>query len=291
MPDMEDRNNTWNRSLLMLSIGLLGACSTLEQDRAPQGGIDPSAIPDAVPRVEQRSRYGNPDSYEVNGERYYVLEDHQGYIERGTASWYGEKFHGRRTSSGEPYDMYAMTAAHRTLPLPTYVRVTNLDNGRSVIVKVNDRGPFHGNRLIDLSYAAAAKLDMLKKGTAPVEVRAIDPGTHETVSQLDTTTADKAVTAGSMMTTQLPVNGTFQEQSGPFYVQTGAFSDRRNAEMLRSALSESGAGDVHIVRSTTIDGRILYKVRVGPLADRENALRLKQQLAASGISSPHVVTE
>ena len=162
----------WATALL---AALLTGCGTLQKDRAPSGGVDLSRIPDAVPKPEPRSRYGNPESYEVNGQHYYVLESSSGYFERGTASWYGEKFHGRRTSSGERYDMYAMTAAHRTLPLPTYVQVTNLRNGRSVVVRVNDRGPFHDNRLIDLSYVAAAKLDMLESGTAPVEVRAIDP--------------------------------------------------------------------------------------------------------------------
>lgn len=131
-------------------------------------------IPDAVPKVEPRSRYGNPPFYDVFGRRYYVLSSGVAYVERGVASWYGPGFHQVRTSTGEPYDMYAMTAAHKTLPLPAYVRVTNLQNGRSVVVRVNDRGPFVGNRIIDLSYSAASKLDMLRNGTAMVEVRAID---------------------------------------------------------------------------------------------------------------------
>jgi rare lipoprotein A (peptidoglycan hydrolase) len=135
----------------------------------------PQAVPDAVPRVEPRSRYGNPPFYDVFGKRYYVLSSSVGYVERGVASWYGPGFHKVRTSTGELYDMYGMTAAHKTLPLPAYVRVTNLQNGHSVVVRVNDRGPFVGNRIIDLSYTAAAKLDMLRNGTAMVEVRAIDP--------------------------------------------------------------------------------------------------------------------
>ena len=141
----------------------------------------PQAIPDAVPRVEPRSRYGNPPFYDVFGKRYYVLSSNVAYVERGVASWYGPGFHKVRTSTGEPYDMYAMTAAHKTLPLPAYVRVTNLQNGRSIVVRVNDRGPFVGNRIIDLSYTAAAKLDMLRNGTAMVEVRSIDPSvpTHD----------------------------------------------------------------------------------------------------------------
>ncbi len=136
----------------------------------------PQAVPDAVPRVEPKSRYGNPPFYDVFGRRYYVLASGAGYVERGVASWYGPGFHKIRTSSGEPYDMFGMTAAHRTLPLPAYVRVTNLQNGRSVVVRVNDRGPFVGNRIIDLSYTAAYRLDMLRDGTALVEVRTLDPG-------------------------------------------------------------------------------------------------------------------
>ena len=135
----------------------------------------PPAIADIVPRVEPLSRYGNPPFYEVYGKRYYVLSSSVGYIERGVASWYGPGFHEVRTSTGETYDMYGMTAAHKTLPLPAYVRVTNLENGRSVVVRVNDRGPFVGNRIIDLSYTAASRLDMLRNGTAMVEVRALDP--------------------------------------------------------------------------------------------------------------------
>ena len=145
------------------------------QAQALRRRLPAEAVPDAVPRVEPRSRYGNPPFYEVFGKRYYVLSSSSAYVERGVASWYGPGFHKIRTSTGEPYDMYGMTAAHKTLPLPAYVRVTNLQNGRSVVVRVNDRGPFVGNRIIDLSYTAAAKLDMLRNGTAMVEVRAIDP--------------------------------------------------------------------------------------------------------------------
>jgi peptidoglycan lytic transglycosylase len=146
-------------------------------------------VPDAVPRAEPRSIYGNPPSYEVFGKRYYVMASSLGYVERGVASWYGPGFHKERTSVGEPYDMYGMTAAHKTLPLPAYVRVTNLQNGRSCVVRVNDRGPFVGNRIIDLSYTAAAKLDMLRDGTAIVEVRVLQPlepalDTHLTVASV-----------------------------------------------------------------------------------------------------------
>ncbi|MES9903121.1 MAG: septal ring lytic transglycosylase RlpA family protein, partial [Sedimenticola sp.] len=129
-----------------------------DNDSAPTRRLDPNSIADAVPRAERRSRRGNADSYVVLGKRYHVMANSDGFSQRGIASWYGTKFHGRTTSSGEVYDMYAMTAAHKSLPLPTYVEVTNLNNGRHTIVKVNDRGPFHNNRIIDLSYAAATKL-------------------------------------------------------------------------------------------------------------------------------------
>ncbi len=148
------------------------------QDGPPSAAEIPANvadIPDAVPLLEPRSNSGNPDSYEVYGDHYVILKDARGYKERGYASWYGKKFQGKRTSSGEPYDMFKMTAAHKTLPIPCYARVTNIDNGRSVVVRINDRGPFHEGRIIDLSYTAAVKLGSLGKGSIPVEVEAIDP--------------------------------------------------------------------------------------------------------------------
>lgn len=137
--------------------------------------VDLDTISDAVPREEPLAAYGNMLEYEVLGTVYRRLQSAVGYEEEGTASWYGEEFHGRPTSSGELYDLYGMTAAHRTLPLPSYVEITNLENGRRVVVRVNDRGPFHGGRLIDVSYAAAHRLGMLGPGTARVRVRALHP--------------------------------------------------------------------------------------------------------------------
>src|ERR1035438_842099 len=192
-----------NRALAILVVGILalsGCFSTPQRPRPtpiprPPPGATPApsatpspaapaappsqslAVPDAVPRFEPRSQYGNPPFYDVFGKRYYVLPSSADYVEIGVASWYGPGFHEIRTSTREPYDMYGMTAAHKTLPLPAYVRVTNLLNGRSVVVRVNDRGPFVGNRIIDLSYTAAAKLDMLRNGTAMVEVRSVGPTT------------------------------------------------------------------------------------------------------------------
>ena len=165
---------------VLLLAGCFGGGGVKDQDGFPEAEAVPPdlhTIADATPVAEARSRYGNPASYEVLGEKYFVLGSAAGYKERGRASWYGTKFHGKRTSSGEPYDMFAMTAAHKTLPLPTYVRVTHLGNGKSVVVKVNDRGPFHQGRIIDLSYTAATKLEILGQGSAEVEVEAIDPKT------------------------------------------------------------------------------------------------------------------
>jgi len=167
---------------LAMVVGLAGCFSAPRRtEPAPSSPAPPvlsvppaASVPDAIPHMEPRARYGNPPFYDVFGKRYYVLSSSVGYWERGVASWYGPGFNKERTSIGEPYDMYGMTAAHKTLPLPTYVRVTNLQNGRSIVVRVNDRGPFVGNRIIDLSYTAAAKLDMLRNGTAMVDVRAID---------------------------------------------------------------------------------------------------------------------
>lgn len=162
---------------------LLTACGTLPDrigfftpgDAAPQHNVDLTRITDATPRIEAPSRYGNPKSYVVRGKRYHVMANSIDFKQQGIASWYGTKFHGRKTSSGEAYDMFTMTAAHKTLPLPTWVEVTNHDNQKRIIVKVNDRGPFISGRIIDLSYVAAAKLGVLTTGTARVSIRAIDP--------------------------------------------------------------------------------------------------------------------
>ena len=156
---------------LALIVGLVGASGCY---RVPRGART-LLPPDAVPRQEYKSRLGNPAFYDEFGVRYRVLRTSKDFVERGIASWYGGSFHGRPTATGEIYDMYAMTAAHKTLPLPTYVRVTNLNTGNRVVVRVNDRGPFVEGRVIDLSYVAALKLGIVEPGTARVEVRALDP--------------------------------------------------------------------------------------------------------------------
>ena len=174
-------SKSWSHALLFASLaGALAGCSTVPDQPPVRPLVDltpnvDASSDDPVPQLEPPSRSGNPDTYVVFGKRYRVEETSAGYRETGTASWYGWDFHGRKTSSGPPFNMFELTAAHKSLPIPTYARVTHLDNGRSIVVKINDRGPFVGQRIIDLSYAAAARLDMLDQGTARVEVTALTP--------------------------------------------------------------------------------------------------------------------
>lgn len=235
-----------------------------QSDHAPTGKPDLSRIPEPVPKREPLSRYGNDPSYTVLGKRYRVLRDTRGYRERGTASWYGAKFHGRSTSSMEPYDMCRFSAAHKTLPLPSYARVTNLENGRSVIVRVNDRGPFHAGRVIDLSYVAALKLGVYETGTARVEVEAVGPA-------IDAQAPDA-------------------ESEEPVYLQVGVFAERGNAERLLEQLRAAGER-ARIVESRE-DGRRLYRVRVGPLRDPTVAEEAKARLRLRGfVAAPIVIAD
>ena len=272
--------------LLTLSALLLQGCSLLR--RTPEPGAKPSAslprgaprnldsIPDAVPRKEPRSRYGNPETYEVFGRTYRVKRSAKGHIERGIASWYGPGFHAERTSSGEPYDIYAMTAAHKTLPIPAYVRVTNLENGRSVVVRVNDRGPFVGDRIIDLSYTAAHKLDMTRKGTALVEIRVLEPGDDSPPPSipLPIATATAATSAITGSSTAIGVSSRF--------LQTGSFSARANAEAMRQRLADSGIRNT-LVREALVGDRTVFRVQVGPLDGALEADDMIERLRIAGV--------
>lgn len=256
--------------LIIIGIYLsLIACSSITEqvDSAPSKPRDVSNVPNAIPKDEPRSKYGNPANYEVFGKRYYTLMSSDGYHEKGLASWYGTKFHGQRTSSGEIYDMYAMTAAHKTLPLPTYVEVTNLSNGRKVIVKVNDRGPFHGDRLIDLSYSAAKQLGIVSHGTGMVEIRAITANEKpiNTVAYIQQPTIDRSVS---------------------LYLQVGAFSSPTGAQQLKKKL-QSQIEEAVLVKS---DGK-LYRVRVGPLANVESGDSLANRLLELGFNDTHIIVE
>lgn len=249
---------------------LLGGCGTLlpEPGDGPGRVIDnPAAIPDAVPRDVPHSRYGNPDEYEVFGQRYRVMESADGFRERGIASWYGSKFHGRRTSSGEPYDMYAMTAAHKHLPLPTWVAVRHLGNNREIVVKVNDRGPFAANRIIDLSYAAAAKLGMLDTGTAPVEIQVVTP---------EAPAPSRSPRVASTPSSAAP----------GYWIQMAAFDAVDNARRLADRLVASAISAAPAIHQGD-DG--LHRVRLGPLPDIAAVDRLSDELQRANFEPGHVI--
>ena len=223
--------------------------------------LDVSGVKDAVPKHEPYSKYGN-DPYRVFGKTYVPLSTAKGYEQRGIASWYGKKFHGKRTSNGETYDMYEMTAAHKTLPLPSYVSVTNLDNKKTIIVRVNDRGPFVGDRIIDLSYAAATKLDLVRPGTGPVLVRAIDPkGTgYDTLS------------------------------SRSHYLSVGTFSKRDNAAKLQTKLRSVGFRNTEIAKKVS-SGRTLYQVRIGPVDVNKDVDSLIRKVGRHLSEEPVIVSQ
>ena len=252
---------------------MLSACGLVpDHDRQPSEDIDLSSIPDAAPRIEPRSRYGNPRSYVVNGKQYFTLSSARGFIQRGIASWYGPGFHGRRTSSGETYDMYEMTAAHKTLPLPTYVSVRNLGTGRQIIVRVNDRGPFRGDRILDLSYAAATKLGIARRGTGLVEVRALDLG----ISPRRVEDAHQARSEKSRPTR--------------LFVQVGSFRAPSNATKLRTRLSAISRFPVRVRRAMS-EGRVMYRVWLGPVSSVEEANQVSQVLGVLGVEDPRIIVE
>ncbi len=276
---MDNRSKTWIRSsIATILASLITGCTLTPSwifdrskvgDGAPAGGMNISQIRDAVPKAEPRSRSGNPSSYTVLGKTYHVMSNSHGYKEQGVASWYGTKFHGQRTSSGETYDMYAMTAAHTTLPLPTYVRVINLQNGREAIVKVNDRGPFHDNRLIDLSYAAATKLGITATGTGLVEVQALDP------------------TKGMPRPTR---NNLALKGDATLFLQVGAFIDRNNAEKLLERLRGPMNNKVRIQMAVNY-AQTIYRVQIGPMSTIDQADTASMQLAQLGIRDMHLIIE
>jgi rare lipoprotein A len=249
MPSVEPR-------IVRLSIAAacaltLAACVT-RPPPLPTPPPDTPIVPDAVPKTEPRASRGNPQFYEVLGKRYFVLPTAQGYLERGIASWYGPGFHKERTAIGDPYDMYAMTAAHKTLPLPCYARVTNLSNGRSVVVRINDRGPFKDERIIDLSYAAASQLDMIRTGTARVEVQVI--------------------------------SGDNGAPTAPLYIQAGAFSDADNAERLAARLRSAGYEHTRVRMQRVGSGKV-HRVQIGPLADVAAFDRTMAHLRTLGVDN------
>jgi len=269
-----------NTCLLLAGIFslLLASCAS-EPPVEPEPGDGPSTldlkaedVADAVPRNEPLARYGNHTPYEVFGKKYYLLPSNEGYHEKGVASWYGSKFHGRRTSSGEPYDMHLATAAHKTLPLPCYAEVTNLDNGRKVIVKINDRGPFKDDRLIDMSYGAALRLDMIATGTARVDVRVID------VSAAGASTASTVSAAGA--TTASTVAGNAEEAGT--WLQAGAYGRREGAEKMAGQLEQAQLIPVSIHQLDE-----LFRVWLGPFSSNSEVESVIARAIELGFDRPH----
>lgn len=264
--------------ILSLGLLILAGCSTTpydappgsdrysqRHDSAPDHRPSPDELPDPVPVAEPRSRYGNPVSYSVHGKTYHVRDSAKGYREEGLASWYGKKFHGHRTSSGETYDMYKLSAAHKTLPLPAWARVTNLDNGKSTIVRINDRGPFHPDRIIDLSWAAAIKLDIADHGTGRVRVETISPGAsqNEPLQQASATAADAP------------------EKQKQLYLQVGAFSKQQSARNVVVDLVTRFAFPVAVH-----PGNDIFRVWVGPFNSDQARQRAERELANAGFNDP-----
>tara|TARA_B100000959_G_scaffold111231_1_gene117314 strand:+ start:259 stop:1086 length:828 start_codon:yes stop_codon:yes gene_type:complete len=239
-------------ALYLLLVCLLPGCSFFrdkssgayfEDDGPPVGGPSPASVANAVPRPEPLSRIGN-SPYEVYGVTYVPIRKVSvGYAQTGEASWYGKKFHGRKTSNGDVYDMYGMTAAHKTLPLPTYLQVRNLDNGREVVVRVNDRGPFLGGRILDLSYMAAQKLGVVATGTAQVRIEVID----------------------GPVSAKAPVQSVALDRpEAVFFLQAGSFRLATNAHRLKADLAGAGVTGIRVV-TVQIGQNLYHRVQVGPI--------------------------
>ncbi len=265
-----------------------GGRYSILQDHAPTGDIKVDHLPDLVPKWEPKSRGGNKSSYEVWGKKYWVMDSAKGYTAEGTASWYGNKFHGHKTSNGEIYDMYNFSAAHKSLPLPTYLKVTNLDNQQSVIVRVNDRGPFHGDRLIDLSYAAAARLDYHKKGLARVRIEAITPAQGESykASSAISNSVASAPEPLPIKVIPLKIEGSAGTSSDVVFthLQLGAFSASESADRLKQRLFEAFDTSIKVLINRQNDG--LYKVLVGPYGDANALNDWQEKLQHEGFGKP-----
>lgn len=290
----------------VLPVTVLSACSMLTPPPAWKlavagdgpGQLEHINIAELTVANLPKSRYGNPAQYTVFGQEYEVLDSADDFKQWGVASWYGKKFHGRPTSSGEPYDMHQLTAAHKNLPLPTFVRVTRVDNGESIVVKVNDRGPFVGDRIIDLSYAAAAQLGMLEAGKADVFIEALS--SHEpvleasgqsleqslsgdgVVSGADTAIETVAETGPAPVDASQVATGSTPESQ---FLQVGAYSEELNAKSMLVSLREFIDAPTQIVHDAE---RQLFQVRVGPLSDQNTVQQTQDSLALAGINSYQV---
>ncbi|WP_019340037.1 septal ring lytic transglycosylase RlpA family protein [Stutzerimonas stutzeri] len=281
------------------------------KDGAPWWDVDVSSIPDATPRPHNGPFKANP--YTVLGKTYYPIGDGRNYRATGTASWYGTKFHGQPTANGEKYDLYGMSAAHKTLPLPSYVRVTNLDNGKTVVLRVNDRGPFYSDRIIDLSFAAAKKLGYAETGTARVKVEGIDPEQWwaergrpapmvlaepqkvakpavATLAQpVEQYTPPPAQHAGATVPLEVASADTSDASAAGVYLQVGAFANPDAAQLLRDKLSSMTGAPV-FVSSVVHQEQILHRVRLGPIDSPDEAAQLEQSVRLANLGNPRRVS-
>lgn len=250
---------------------------SIEQDRAPSRGIDISAIPEVFPEPVNRTLAGNRSPYVVLGKTYVVLPTEEGYSERGVASWYGEKFHGHKTSNGEMFSMYEVSAAHKSLPIPSFLRVTNLDNNRSIVVRVNDRGPFHGERIIDLSYAAAVKLGYADRGTARVQLDAIT---------VEGSSRDKMTLEDQIYNPETLGKSNQIEK----FLQVGAFSDINTAQAVSNKLKGMTDRPIFIRSITNSTNDVFHRVRIGPINDPIEIQQITQRLVAAKFGRPYTIS-
>jgi rare lipoprotein A len=281
------------------------------KDGAPWWDVDVSSIPDATPTPHNGPFKANP--YTVLGKTYYPIGDGRNYRATGTASWYGTKFHGQPTANGEKYDLYGMSAAHKTLPLPSYVRVTNIDNGKTVVLRVNDRGPFYSDRIIDLSFAAAKKLGYAETGTARVKVEGIDPeqwwaergqpapmmlaqpkkaaskpAGNSLAQPVEQYTPPPAQHAGATVPVQVGDSGKAAAAKPGVFLQVGAFANPDAAQLLRDKLSSMTAAPV-FVSSVVHQDQILHRVRLGPIDSLDEATQLEQSVRLANLGNPRRV--
>jgi rare lipoprotein A len=254
-----------NKIIPILLIFVLCSCTT-EQIKTSDIQ-NQTSVTTASPRLHSVLNVSSSDKQDATTEQETLFPRIVRYLKQGIASWYGPDFHGKKTASGEIYDMYAMTAAHKTLPISSYARVTNLENQRSVIVRINDRGPYHGNRVMDLSYAAAKKLDLDEAGTGAVEIKAIAP--EQALAQLQNTA---------------------KKQEKSVYLQVGTFGNKNKALKLKNKIAAHQLPQPEILPSIH-QGSTLYKVQMGPIGSSENAHKLNLELAKLGITATQFVTE
>lgn len=262
-------------ALLVLLLAGCGVSPRVVKDGGPRHPVDVSHVGNAIPKAEVRTRAGNKSPYTVLGKTYHVMSSSRGFSQEGLASWYGNKFHGRQTSNGEVYSMFGMSAAHKTLPIPCYVRVTNLENGRQIVVRVNDRGPFHQGRIIDLTYAGASKLGFLDSGTARVRIEALEA--DGSFAGSESVSSDPSVAVSSAPA---------RDGATPIFLQAGAFSTLEAAVTVRTRIASLTNYPVS-VREPLSDR--LYRVRIGPIVDQYALSDLRATLLRHELPEPHVV--